>query len=273
MNVFISWSGEPSQAVARSLRKGILAVFDNVTPFVSDEDIGAGSRRLSAIEAELQKSTFGIIVVTPENMNSTWLNFEAGALSKALTKAKTRVVPLLVEIESDHELTGPLTQFQARRANEESVKTIFYALGDLVNVEREIVDQRLRSWLPTFMAVIRTLGSPAADAPPKRSTEELLDTLIKTAEALRDYLEPSANGRSITVDLGGDRVDFQGMLRESKKKIRSILKAQNLKEKEITVAGGGAWMVRLSDTVPFALTAVMQQQAANLGVKAVFTSG
>ena len=48
--------------------------------------------------------------VTRENYLTPWINFEAGALSKAFGHA--RVVPRLLDMPIS-DLTGPLVQFQA----------------------------------------------------------------------------------------------------------------------------------------------------------------
>lgn len=185
LKVFISWSKEPSREVATSLRTGLLSVFDMVQPFVSDIDIEAGDRGLRVIEAALRGSGFGIIIVTPDNMEAPWLNFEAGALSKALGDDETRVISLLVGFTSMSQLTGPLVQFQARFATEEKIIDLFHSLGDQVGVKREIVTHRLSGWLPTFMSTIETALHEDPTAPPKRSSEDLLSELLDLVRGLR----------------------------------------------------------------------------------------
>jgi hypothetical protein len=52
--------------------------------WISSEDIYKGSRWLLEISNELNASKAGIICLTQDNINSPWINFEAGALSKTL---------------------------------------------------------------------------------------------------------------------------------------------------------------------------------------------
>jgi hypothetical protein len=70
MNVFISWSGPRSRFLAEALRAWLPRVIQAAKPWMSDEDISAGSRWLAEIQSELSLSSLGIICVTPENQNS-----------------------------------------------------------------------------------------------------------------------------------------------------------------------------------------------------------
>src|SRR5947209_2821697 len=82
MKVFISWSGERSKAVAEALRYWLPKVIQAIEPWMSADDIEKGTRWRSGIADELEQSSVGIICVTRENLDSTWIHFEDGALSK-----------------------------------------------------------------------------------------------------------------------------------------------------------------------------------------------
>src|SRR6266403_3949719 len=97
MKVFISWSGPISNKVAVLLRDWLPSVIQAVEPYVSSEDIDKGARWSTDIAKELEAAHFGILCITPDNISAPWINFEAGALSKALDKSK--VVPLLVGVK------------------------------------------------------------------------------------------------------------------------------------------------------------------------------
>ena len=54
---------------------------------MSEHDIDKGTRSIPAISKTLEETQFGIICLTPENLNAPWL-FEAGALSKSQEDAR-----------------------------------------------------------------------------------------------------------------------------------------------------------------------------------------
>ena len=47
---------------------------------MSEEDTDKGAHWSSTIRRELEQSAFGIVILTAENIDSTWLHFEAGAV-------------------------------------------------------------------------------------------------------------------------------------------------------------------------------------------------
>ena len=87
--------------------------------FVSSKDIGAGSLWLPELLDELKRSDYGIICVTRESIERSWMVFEAGALAMRVEGEISRVCPLLLDI-SDAEFKGPLTAFQARKLDLDS---------------------------------------------------------------------------------------------------------------------------------------------------------
>jgi hypothetical protein len=97
VKVFISWSGQKSREVAVALRDWLPLVINSVEPFVSSEDINAGTRWQGEIAGALQTTNFGLVCVTRENHGAPWLNFEAGALAKAVDSS--RVVPLAIDLK------------------------------------------------------------------------------------------------------------------------------------------------------------------------------
>jgi hypothetical protein len=133
--VFISWSGARARRVATVWQELLLDMFDSVEPFMSQKNIGAGERSLPKIASELDGTTFGIIVVTPENQESQWLNYEAGALSKGLNDQTVRVAPSLVAFRSQGDASGPISQFQATLVDYEGVESILIEIAKIIEAE------------------------------------------------------------------------------------------------------------------------------------------
>lgn len=127
VKVFISWSGARSKRIAMIFRDWLPSVIQSLEPFVSSEDIEKGARWNTEIAQELKDSSFGIICVTKENLNSAWLNFEAGALSKTIDN--NYVAPLLFDVKPSDLKDSPISQFQATSFSEEDMRRLVETLN------------------------------------------------------------------------------------------------------------------------------------------------
>jgi len=117
----LGWSGDRSKALAEALRDWLPLVLHYLEPWMSTVDIAAGKRWSTDLATELEASNFGIITVTPENVSEPWILFEAGSLAKSLHESK--VVPLLLNLELS-EVTGPISQFQAKKADKSGIRAV-----------------------------------------------------------------------------------------------------------------------------------------------------
>lgn len=179
--VFISWSGQLSKDVAAVWRDLIQETFDTVEPFMSEENVGAGERGLAKIAAELSGTKFGVIVVTQENQNSPWLNYEAGALSKDVEDESVRVAPTLVDFERKNDVSGPLGQFQASLLTQEGVEYILVEIAKVVGADEASIRKRFaNSWREEYKArfsAAKDAGGGQAVAV-RRSNDEILDEIL-----------------------------------------------------------------------------------------------
>ncbi|MFG2847109.1 TIR domain-containing protein [Kitasatospora sp. NPDC048296] len=124
----MSWSGERSKKTAQSLWSWLPEVLQYINPWFSSLDISAGRRGVREITSELSETNFGIICITPENQTSTWINFEAGALSKQVDGGY--VVPFLIGMKAT-ELISPLSQFQAIIGDsKDDVRKLLFDIND-----------------------------------------------------------------------------------------------------------------------------------------------
>ncbi len=78
---------------------------------MSRRDTDAGARWGQVVTSNLASTDYGILVLTPDNRESKWLHFEAGALSKEVSQA--HVVPLLFNLKPT-DVSMPLAQFQMK---------------------------------------------------------------------------------------------------------------------------------------------------------------
>jgi hypothetical protein len=177
MKVFISWSGQRSKDLANALRNWLPMVLQYVEPWVSDKDISAGERWAQAIAGELDASNFGIICITPENIHSEWILFEAGALSKSMQDGK--VIPLLFGLELS-DLSGPLSQFQAQKMEESGMKEVVKSINKIsaTKTSDTIVDQLLPALWPTLQESIAAIPNTAPSEKHMRPNHEILEELV-----------------------------------------------------------------------------------------------
>ncbi len=178
MDIFISWSGPRSGAVANALKGWLPKIVNAFKPWLSSADIDKGARWSTDIAVRLQAARAGIICLTPSNLSAPWILFEAGALSKTLEN--TFVCPLLVDLEP-RDVTGPLSQFQATRANKDEMlqllKTLNSGLREAALAEAH-VDEAFEVWWPRLEAELRKLPADGPAQRTKRTDRELLEELV-----------------------------------------------------------------------------------------------
>jgi len=183
MKVFISWSGERSQIFAKALHEWLPMVLQSVAPWLSHADISAGDRWADTVAKELEASDFGITCITRENMSSPWIHFEAGALAKRMQDG--RVIPLLLDIEFK-DISGPLTQFQAKKAEREGLLGVVNAINELsdVKVSETLLPKQFDALWPTFEKQISEIPKTQLTAKQQRPQPEVLEELVASIRGL-----------------------------------------------------------------------------------------
>jgi len=186
MKVFICWSGEPSRLVAETLHDWLKRVIQELKPFLSTQEVRAGKRWLSEIAGELAETKFGILCLTAENLDSAWLNFEAGALSKTVDY-KTYVCPYLIGGLQFAQVPVPLGQFQSIPADKEGtqklLKTINSALADK-KLEENVLNDGFEKFWPDLEKVLKNLPAVKGDEKPKREVKDMVEEILETVRGL-----------------------------------------------------------------------------------------
>lgn len=185
MKVLISWSGAKSKQAASALRKWIPDVIQTVEPWMSQTDIDAGARWNKEIVEMLSETKFGIICLTKDNLTAPWILFEAGALAKTISD--TFVCPYLIGIEPANIPQGPLTQFQAKRANEtetwELVSTINKALKNGALPEEKL-KRAFDRWWPDLLATLNTLPTEEHSDNRQRSVDDMVSEILEVVRGI-----------------------------------------------------------------------------------------
>lgn len=178
MKVFVSWSGDTSKAVASALRNWLRYVFPRLDVWMSEQDIQAGTRWGSELGKALGQCKLGIICITPESLRSSWLAFEAGALSAAIDGA--RVIPYRFRLRTA-DIMPPFSQFQDVAADREGtyrlVKSINDAFGKEWYPEEEDVRVAFQTWWPKLEDALGKVESiePGQTRTDRELLEEILD--------------------------------------------------------------------------------------------------
>lgn len=211
MRIFLSWSGPASKIVAATLRKHLPMIIQSLDVFMSKHDIESGARWAHELADELDKASFGILCLTPQNLDSPWLLFEAGSLVK---HADGRACGLLIGNFSPTEITGPLAQFQHRKFEQSE---FLHLLKDINNkVDRSLSSDELSELLKKFWPDIEAEYKAALKSqqnegnkgarPTREIMEEILTRLrsVETEQQRPDEFRETAQGdvlsRPISVD-------------------------------------------------------------------------
>jgi hypothetical protein len=182
MKVFLSWSGERSKAIAMALKDWLPVVLRDAEPWLSHTDIAAGERWSVEVAQALEASDFGIICLTNENLTAPWLLFEAGAVAKKMLDGA--VVPYLFDVDFT-QLTGPLAQFQGKKADKESTLSILHAINAKSAKPENlfVLGRRFElTWLELHKALCAAPSPRPAQAP--RPEREILEEMATTLRGL-----------------------------------------------------------------------------------------
>jgi hypothetical protein len=245
IKVFISWSGDRSRAMGEALRKWLPHMNQLIRPWMSAQDIGAGSLWFQETSKELSESQFGIICLTSDNLKEPWLYFEAGALFDILEKQRHRICPYLFDLDPS-EVKGPLSHFQAKQATKESTFEILNEINKLCDdSDRKIIDESFDRFWPDLENDLNSISNLASNEivqkrEPTDMLQELLDLVREQSQVvLENRSAPGQKERAEIIikilkeGIYGSLGDIQGLCDVSffgnhKKEIREKLENELL---------------------------------------------
>jgi hypothetical protein len=206
MDIFLSSSGQRSKMVAEALRHWLPGVLQSIDPWASAADIEAGARWHQKLSLQLNQCSFGVICVTPENLGSSWLLYEAGALSKAVEGSS--VVPYLLGLRKV-DVDGPLSHFQSVEADAQGTYLLLEAVNEVLRrvSERPLDKDTLRRtfdlWWPRLEEALQSaLATPVSSSPPAaRSSEQLIQELVENTRGIAGAVATLANRLEVEHDV------------------------------------------------------------------------
>jgi len=182
MDIFISWSGPRSRAVAEALKKYLPMIVNDFNPWHSSTDIDKGSRSSEEIARALTNARAGIICLTPNNLKEPWILFEAGAIAKTV-REKPLACTLLIGDLQITDVSGPLSQFQATKPTEADilhlVETLNKALGESAIPETQLAAAFELCWPKLKHTLDNLPPDGTGKTSPGRTAEDTLKELLE----------------------------------------------------------------------------------------------
>ncbi len=207
MKVLISWSGTTSRAVAEALHWWIPKVLQGVNPWISSKDIDKGANWTVELARELETTDFGVLCLTPENLVSAWLNYEAGAISRSV---ESRVCPVLHDV-GKRDVSPPLSQLQLTSLDRDDMHLMMKSMNAMLQKVHGscLSDEDLRDtveiWWPRLEERLKAIPVAAAALPltpttepaqPETTTEEMLAELLRLVRNIDKRSRSSRNAEA-----------------------------------------------------------------------------
>jgi hypothetical protein len=206
VKVFISWSGERSKAAGLALRQWLPRVFQNIEIWMSDRDIPAGAMWLKSMMEELKETRFGVICITPENRDRSWIHFEAGAIAKAINN-DNYVCPYLISLRGSELRDNPLSNFQYKLADEKGTKELVGSINQAIEkpLGQDVLEETFNIWWPKLCTELSAIPEPQTKREVRPSTEDMLEEVLNVirglARSVSEEINPhiTAQGREIAL--------------------------------------------------------------------------
>ena len=175
---------------------------------------------------EIEKSRYGIICVTKENVGKPWINFEAGALSRSIEKStvlpfSSAVSPFLFDLKSS-DLEGPLTQFQYVVNERGDILKLIASINSKVE-DKQLAPDKLqkafdRCWpdLESKLTKVSNEGLLSTEPrAPARKPDEILTELLELVRSQQRLMMSKEDTASLLASLGASiRADLVQSLRQ-----------------------------------------------------------
>jgi TIR domain len=184
MKIFISWSGELGKLLGEVLHTWLPSTLQYVKPYFAPADIEKGAKWNAEISKNLEASRICIIVLTRESLNSRWILFEAGAISRG----QSRICPILFGLEPT-DVQGPLEQFQVTMFSKTDIYQLLVTINSRAEedaLEQTVLNHVFDMWWPDLERRINGIMSSAQSERPEnlRNERSLLEEAVALMRAV-----------------------------------------------------------------------------------------
>ncbi len=169
--------------------------------------------------------------LTRENLRAEWVLYEAGALGKFVSSGA--VCPYLLDLEFQ-DLSGPLAQFQARKADSQSTFDLIEAINSRAEIPVEAEPLR-----ELFEALWPKLEARLSDVPPASGKKEAGRSTKSVLEDLVEHIRSSEYNLQIAVEIIQKALqEISHELEESNKRSMALeLEIRRLAETKLRLVG------------------------------------
>jgi hypothetical protein len=164
---------------------------------MSGADIDKGTRWADVLSGSLEASSCAIVCLTPESLQSIWVAFEAGAISKATggpQAAKSRIWTYMVGLERSEIALTPFAEYQATTSTAKDTFRLVESINGLSPdpASAETLKRRFdQVFWPHFSARLEHARTLKSIDPPRRTGPEpnaLLTEILNSVRAIQEEL-------------------------------------------------------------------------------------
>ncbi|HMO44791.1 MAG TPA: TIR domain-containing protein [Rubrivivax sp.] len=156
MRAFICWSESRSGDLAARLASWLPGVCGPELDCVISTQFQAGVPWLQQLLRELDAADAAIICLTPENLRSAWMHFEAGMVFRG---GQDRVLPYFLGTKVPN-IAGPLSISQAKTATLDGTLQLVQALALAGHLDAVEVQARFDARWPELNRFLRSIAAP-----------------------------------------------------------------------------------------------------------------
>jgi hypothetical protein len=203
MKLFLSWSGDLSRRAAESLHRHFPLIIQGLEPFLSAHDIESGARWTETLTNTLDESSFGILCLTPDNLDSKWLYFEAWALTKHY---EGRACCLLLRGLQMPDVPPPLSQFQNRSFTKNEISELLRDINKRADhpLALDALDTLLSKFWPDLESEYEAAIAAVSQAGLKKKHRDNRDLLEEILLQVRSLAMLSSRSSVELISQGSD---------------------------------------------------------------------
>ncbi len=208
--LFISWSGDLTKEIASNFFNLLNNVFSNISSRIFfSQYIEYGKYWYDKINNNLEKASYGVVFLSKNNLNSSWLNYELGGLSVGNTENLT-FFKVNKNVDTSH---SPVNARQECPFTKNDIKTLLKNIKSKMNLQYQdnIDDNNLDSLILEFIykkeeCCVKKYYADYSYLKPQQSKTELINSELRM---IYNYIKLLTNDEKFSIQLEIQLCDFE----------------------------------------------------------------